>query len=142
MTALVLSACAPVSGFAAMAEGLWRRPAPVVEPPRRDDTAVVVPADEERPTSPATEEAEMTDRAIKDLVQRLGLDDASAVQVRSVKRVDWPNPGLGCPEPDMMYAQVITPGYLVVLAVAGETYEYHTDTGTRLVLCRDGAPVK
>jgi hypothetical protein len=34
-----------------------------------------------------------------------------------------------------MYAQVITPGYRVVLEAGGQRYEYHTDTGRFVVLC-------
>jgi hypothetical protein len=35
----------------------------------------------------------------------------------------------------MFYAQVITPGYLIVLQAAGRTLEYHTDSGRRVELC-------
>jgi hypothetical protein len=34
-----------------------------------------------------------------------------------------------------MYAQVITPGFLIVLAAQGQTYEYHTDQKATVVLC-------
>jgi hypothetical protein len=53
-----------------------------------------------------------------------------------VEAVDWSDTSLGCPEPGMAYAQVITPGYLIVLGAAGQTYEYHTDEHSSVVLCR------
>jgi hypothetical protein len=34
----------------------------------------------------------------------------------------------------MAYAQVITPGYLIVLEAKGQTYEYHSG-GEQLLLC-------
>jgi hypothetical protein len=34
-----------------------------------------------------------------------------------------------------MYAQVVTPGYMVVLESAGKTYEFHTDLRSKVVLC-------
>ncbi|MFP3897338.1 MAG: hypothetical protein ACLFV5_10960, partial [Anaerolineales bacterium] len=40
---------------------------------------------------------------------------------------------LGVPETDEMYAQVITPGYVIHLSVEGETYTYHAADG-RVVL--------
>ncbi len=48
---------------------------------------------------------------------------------------DWPDSSLGCPQPDMLYAQVITPGYLVVVEVSGEPIEYHTDDRGTVVRC-------
>jgi hypothetical protein len=37
----------------------------------------------------------------------------------------------------MMYAQVITPGYLIVLEAMGQTYDYRTDENSSVVLCQD-----
>jgi hypothetical protein len=57
------------------------------------------------------------------------------LQVITVEHRDWPDSSLGCPQPDMMYAQVITPGYLVVVDVSGERIEYHTDERGTVVRC-------
>jgi len=70
-----------------------------------------------------------------DLARRLEIS-VSEILVISVEAVDWPDTSLGCPEPGMMYAQVITPGYLIVLEAAGQTYEYHTDRSDQVVLCQ------
>ena len=51
---------------------------------------------------------------------------ADSVQVVSVEAVDWPDSSLGCPKAGMMYAQVITPGYKIVLETGGRTYEFHS----------------
>jgi hypothetical protein len=54
----------------------------------------------------------------------------------SVEAVDWPDTSLGCPQPGMMYAQMITPGFRVKLAAKDQTIEYHTDSsGRRVVSC-------
>ncbi len=68
-----------------------------------------------------------------DLAKRLGLA-ASAIKVVQIAEVEWPDASLGCPKPEMMYAQVITPGYRIVLEAAGKRYEYHTG-GATVVLC-------
>jgi hypothetical protein len=51
--------------------------------------------------------------------------------------VEWPDTSLGCPEPGQAYAQVITPGYRIVLRVGEREYELHADrTGRRVVTCQ------
>ena len=56
--------------------------------------------------------------AMADLATRLSVD-AAAVTVTSATLVEWPDSSLGCPAPDQLYAQVITDGALIVLAVDG-----------------------
>lgn len=71
---------------------------------------------------------------ITDLATRLGVPEA-AIEVRRVEPVEWSDASLGCPQPGRMYAQVITPGFRIMLEVEGQEYEYHTDTGNHLILC-------
>ena len=59
-----------------------------------------------------------------------------SILVESVEAVQWPDSSLGCPQPGMLYAQVVTPGYLIVLAVEDQTYEYHADLDRLVVLVR------
>ena len=54
--------------------------------------------------------------------------------------VQWPDTSLGCPDPDRMYAQVVTPGFRFVFAhTVGtelEMFEYHVnEDGSLLVFC-------
>jgi len=100
-----------------------------------------------RPTSPFAAAVKPVEWAKKDLERRLGLDIcrscasvSSDIRVLSVEVVDWPDASLGCPQPGMVYAQVITPGFRVLLEVENDKYEYHTDRGERVVLCVDGRP--
>jgi len=72
-------------------------------------------------------------QAIADLAGRLGVA-AEAIQVRSVEALEWPDASLGCPQPGMVYAQVITPGYRIVLEAGGQAYEYHSSR-SRVVYC-------
>jgi hypothetical protein len=58
-----------------------------------------------------------------------------AVQIVSTERKTWPDRSLGCPKPGQMYAQVLTPGYLVVVEVNGTRSEFHTDERGNVVLC-------
>jgi hypothetical protein len=70
--------------------------------------------------------------AIEDLSLRLG--SPQAITVQSVEFVQWPDSCLGISKTDIACAEVITPGFKVVLAVGGQTFAYHTDTGTRAEL--------
>ena len=62
------------------------------------------------------------------------------VAVVSVQMVEWPDLALGCPEPGMAYAQMVTPGYLIKLSAGGKTFEYHSDRESTVVTCSDPQP--
>jgi hypothetical protein len=49
---------------------------------------------------------------------------------------EWSDASLGCPEPGKAYAQVITPGYRIVLRVGEKEYELHSDReGLTVAIC-------
>jgi hypothetical protein len=73
------------------------------------------------------------DSAKVDLMGRLNVTE-EAIVVKSVEAVEWPNTSLGCPQPGMMYLQVITPGFRIVLTANGQDYDYHT-TMEQALLC-------
>jgi hypothetical protein len=52
-------------------------------------------------------------------------DPAADVEVLSITPIEWRDSSLGCPRPDFLYMQVITPGHLAVLRHAGTTYQVH-----------------
>ena len=58
-------------------------------------------------------------------LERFGIRWES-VKILDVEKVDWGDASLGNPEPGMMYAQVITPGFKMSLAADGGTYIFHT----------------
>jgi hypothetical protein len=73
--------------------------------------------------------------AIANLSKQTGLP-TDQINIDSVTAMEWPDSSLGCPQEGMMYAQVITPGYLIGLSAQGKTYEYHTDQKTNVILCK------
>ncbi len=78
--------------------------------------------------------ADLLTTLIADAAQRSGVD-ATAITLLRGTAVEWNDSALGCPQPDMAYLQVITPGYQVVLQAGQQTYDYHTDTRGYFVLC-------
>lgn len=77
--------------------------------------------------------ARMYELAREDLASRLKVAKEE-VKANFIRPLIWPDASLGCPQPDMNYAQVMTPGFLIELEVAGKTYAYHSDR-KRVVLC-------
>lgn len=67
-----------------------------------------------------------------DLAERLGVRPEE-ITVQSVEATEFPDTSLSVPEPGKMYAQVITPGYIIKLVVDGQTHEYH-GSGDHVVL--------
>ena len=104
--------------------------------PAADSYPVVAP----QPGVPDPKTA-VSHQVSQDLAQRLG-GDVSDVSTVTVDEVEWRDSSLGCPTPGMVYMTVITPGYKIVLAASGASYNYHTDTRGNFVLCGDnGQPV-
>jgi hypothetical protein len=60
------------------------------------------------------------------LAARLKLSE-SAISIVSFNKVEWPDAMLGIGDEEMMGAQVIVPGYVVMLEAKGKKYEAHTD---------------
>lgn len=84
-----------------------------------------------------TEQA-LVEEAMSILAQEQGLS-GEEISLVEIEAVEWPDSSLGCPQPDMMYAQVITPGYRITLEAGGETYDVHTGSqeGSPVVLCTE-----
>jgi hypothetical protein len=76
-------------------------------------------------------------QAIADLLVAGGDGEAStaALTIISAEAVEWPDTFLGCPVEGGFAAQVITPGYRVVVEYGGERYEVHTDLQGHAVMC-------
>lgn len=81
----------------------------------------------------AQERAEVT-HAINDLADRLAVP-AGQIELGGLQETTWPDTSLGCPQPGMIYAQVLVPGYRILLRVGGQEFEYHSDRKGRTVYC-------
>jgi hypothetical protein len=88
------------------------------------------------PVSLAPEIQSAVDAALKDAAGRSGIVPAQ-YRVEVAEPHEWSDSSLGCAEPGMMYAQVITPGYRLVLTDGTRRLEYHADRRGRIVYCGD-----
>jgi hypothetical protein len=79
-------------------------------------------------------------KAVQALAEQIGAA-ATTLQLTAMEEREWPDPGLGCPDPAAMYAQVITPGFMFTFSDGAKTYAVHTDaTAENVVLCESGKP--
>lgn len=112
MFVLLLAACTP-SAVSGPTPGSAQS-----EPPAQVTTAIG-----ETP-APSNVEKTAVNAAIAALMQEVKVD-ATQVKIAAVEAVDWPNACLGAAKPNEMCAEVVTPGYKIMLQAGGKTYEYH-----------------
>ena len=113
--------------------------------PSRDDGQTEPPTDAapthapqltpQGPAGGAMTQEQATELAKSELVRHLG-SDKDPVSVDKVERVTWSDTSLGCPRKGMMYAQVLTPGYQVILRVGGTQYDVRIG-GNRALICQN-----
>ncbi len=85
------------------------------------DGSVLAPAESQLVASDVQQAA-----AVKALASSLGLTSKD-IQVVSAAAVEWPDACLGIAQPGVVCAQMVTPGFILVLEAQGRQYEYHTN---------------
>ena len=105
---------------------------PITPPEPIDEATMTLSA---QSINPLPGSAEALTAVMADLAGRVRIATTDDVTLISMESMDWSDASLGCPEEGMMYAQVITPGYLMVLEADGQQYTYHTDQNTSVTLC-------
>lgn len=73
------------------------------------------------------------------LSRKFGIE-ADDIFLFNVEAVEWPDASLGCPQTSLSYAQVVTPGYRILLEANGQVYTFHTDETDRVILCTARGP--
>ena len=105
-------------------------------PPQQGDST---PMDQSLPTQTASGKDRIIEIATADLAQRLSISPNQITLVEATD-VEWSDSSLGCPQPDMAYLQVITPGYRILLEANGIQYEYHSNRDAYVVYCDNSNP--
>jgi len=86
------------------------------------------------PSSPVPQGLQsLIEKAKENLSTRLSIP-ISQIQLADARDVVWSNSSLGCPQPGMTYAEVLTPSYLIFLNVNNKDYEYHTGKSTKRMI--------
>jgi hypothetical protein len=140
----VLAACGapstpPAFPTASAKPGTTRQPSVLPTPP--PSVLPTMPPSPIKPggglmTRPQAEEwknaPEAAVNAAADLAQRLKVD-IDTIKLVNAEQIDWPDACMGIQQPGIMCAQVITPGYKVILEANGQQYEYHTNESGSVV---------
>lgn len=123
--------CAPTP---AGAEPILPTTPPPAEPAQPAQEAIGIPEAQKVQLLPGSETPLAA--ALADLAKQIGIP-ADQISLVSMEAKEWSDTALGCPQEGMMYAQVITPGFLMILSAQGQPYEYHTDQKTSVVWCKN-----
>ncbi|HEX5500105.1 MAG TPA: hypothetical protein VFX03_12795, partial [Thermomicrobiales bacterium] len=75
------------------------------------------------------------DAVLADAASKFGVP-ADQIDIVTNEPREWPSAALGCPQPGEMYAQVLTPGYVVLLQAGDRRIEYHLDSRGNFVDCK------
>lgn len=81
----------------------------------------------------------LIDRIKQDLAGRLAIP-VEDIDLLEMSEVEWSDSSLDCPQPDMSYLQVITPGYRIILQANDTPYEYHSNRDSYFVYCDGRVP--
>jgi hypothetical protein len=76
----------------------------------------------------------LIETAKEDLANRFSIP-AAGISAAEVVEVTWPDSGLGCSKSGAESAQVMTPGYLILLEYNNNKYEYHANKGNYVIFC-------
>jgi len=86
------------------------------------------------PLDPALQKVVM--QAKQDLARRLAIPEEQ-IELVEVQSVVWPDKGLGCPQPGMVYLQVQVDGLLIRFKAGGHVYDYHSGGNRSPFLCEN-----
>ena len=130
---LLYASCAPTSPAPT--------PAPTVpaaaSSPAQQPAPSVAPAVDPARVSPEPDAAQAArTAALAAAALQLQLPSAN-LSVDQLEPRQWPDASLGCPRQGVLYAQVLTPGFLIVVSGGGKSLEYHSDNRGRVVLCQE-----
>jgi len=80
------------------------------------------------------------DAVLADAAARTGVAVAD-IAVVGAAAVTWPNGALGCPQPGMMYTDMIVPGYHVIVEAGGRRLDYRFGMNVAPSLCENPPPM-
>lgn len=141
-TALLLSAC---GGGGAATPGSADVPLPSSQPSTVESTVPLepptLPTESTLPSAFVSEgkgvPAALLEPVLVDAAARFGVE-VGEVTILSAELRDWPDGALGCPVAGMLYTQVVTPGYRVLIEAGGEQLDYRMNRRGVFRLCETG----
>ena len=81
------------------------------------------------------EQIKIVDIAVGNLLNNSEGITPPMISVINFEEKEFSDASLGCPQEGMSYAQVITPGYQVILEAQGNEYDYRLTDEKNIILC-------
>lgn len=109
-----------------------------IAPPTRipdPEQAVYSPAGQQ--VSSAAIPGEVRRAVVADAAKRFKVAESAVVLTRA-EQVTWPDGSLGCPQPGLMYTQMLVEGFRVAAKTTEGELLYHTDSRGNVVNCAGG----
>ena len=78
----------------------------------------------------------LVEQAKEELAQQLSIP-VNEIDLIEAEATTRPDASLGCPQAGMTYAQVVTPGYRILLEANGQVYAYYADSNKQLINCEN-----
>jgi hypothetical protein len=125
-TLLVLGACDSGGGASPMLTG-------ALQTPSSPDLPTSIP------TAVSAVPQEILDLILDEAATLAGVP-REQLTIERAEAVTWGDGSLGCPEPGMMYTQVLVEGYWVVIRAGDQSFDFH-GSGTSYRLCPPGRGV-
>ena len=99
-------------------------------------TIATQPAPTETPAPPTPTPDDLTpaQRAALQTLADILKVPVDQIKFISTEAVEWPDACLGLAQGNIVCAQVVTPGFRIILEADGKRYEYHTDTDGSTVI--------
>ena len=132
---LILTACAPrLLPAPDPAQIILSSPSPVEVFPTHPLSQGDVTHMPQNNPDPSPSLQNLIEQAKEDLAQRLSAPETE-ITVVDARGVVWSNSSLGCPQPGMVYADVLTPGFIILLNINDQEYEYHAGKSSDAFYC-------
>lgn len=140
------SGCAPIAAPTPPAddaitdESSTAQPTETTIPDEESENAMPTSSSSAPGTQPAgLEQTLQVQQAKADLASRFAIAE-SAITFVDARLVVWPDGSMGCPQPGMMYTQVLVDGMVIWLEADGKTYQYHVGGVGEPFLCESPDP--
>jgi hypothetical protein len=143
VAAFMAAACTSSPAASAGASPAVDSPSALPSPVSTRPSQVAPPKASFEPSAPVTGEVppDVMDAARAELAKTVGVDAAASATVVDAEAVTWPDGSLGCPQPGMMYVQMVIPGYRIVFEVDGTQYDMRVGQGGAVTRCESGRPL-
>ena len=107
-----------------------------------DGTSLQEPSEGQGAAQPSTETIggdgkEVAALVVQLLAQQLQIE-SDQIEVVSIEATEWPDACFDLNPTNMVCAQIITPGYIVIVATNGEQHAYHTNSTGSSIQLADG----